>query len=55
MPVTLWATSAPATAPTAALAITGVPWYIASLQTSPHGSRKRRVEIDGTTTIEAAA
>ena len=40
-------TSPPATAPTAVVAITGRPWYIASLQTRPHGSRKRGVGIEG--------
>ena len=47
-------TRPPATAPTALVATTGRPWCIASLQTSPHGSRKRGVGIDGSSAIAAA-
>ena len=42
-------TSPPAAAPTASVAMTGRPWFMASLTTRPHGSRKPRVGIDGRT------
>ena len=45
----------PAAAPTASLAITASPWFIASLTTKPHGSRKVRVAIEGTTSTSQAA
>ena len=54
-PVRSCATSPPAAAPTASVAITGTPWWKASLTTSPHGSRKSRVGIDGTTTTSLPA
>ena len=49
------ATRPPAAAPTAVVAITGTPWSKASLTTNPHGSRKSRVGIDGTTTTSEPA
>ena len=55
MPLCPCVMSPPATAPTAAEAITGLAPYMASLHTSPHGSKKRRVASDGTTTRSAAA
>ena len=54
-PVSPSRTRPPAAAPTAVVAITGVPWCMASLQTSPHGSRKRGVGTLGTTTSAALA
>ena len=54
-PLRSWRTRPPATAPTALVAITGTPWWKASLTTSPHGSRKSRVGIDGTTTTSLPA
>ena len=47
-------TSPPAAAPTASVAMIAVPWFMASLTTSPHGSMKRRVAIDGTTRTSLA-
>ncbi len=48
-------TSPPAAAPTASLAITGRPRFIASFTTRPHGSRKVRVAIEGITSTSLAA
>jgi len=45
----------PATAPTQLVATTGRPWCIASLHTSPHGSRNRGVGIEGSSASSAAA
>ena len=42
-PLRSWRTSPPAAAPTASVAMTGRCWFMASLATSPHGSRKWRV------------
>ena len=39
----------------AVVAITGLPWWNASLTTRPHGSRKSRVGTDGTTTTSLPA
>ncbi len=48
-------TRPPAAAPTASLAITARPRFMASLITRPHGSRNARVLIDGSTSTSAAA
>src|ERR1035441_5658482 len=48
-------TRPPAAAPTASVAITASPLFIASFTTNPHGSRKVRVAIEGTTSTSLAA
>ena len=52
-PLRSWRTRPPAAAPVWSVAMTGIDWCIASLTTSPHGSRNVRVRTDGTTRTSA--
>ena len=54
-PLRPWRTSPPAAAPTASVAMTAKRWFMASLATSPHGSRNGASGIDGMTRTSAPA